>query len=152
MALLLLLFATSVVASAAQEEPDRSAFLLGWKAGAVDQREAKILEAFTTLELLQASKGEGIERVVSLQRQSINVDLLALSQSLDEMAAVTSWPPEIRVIAAMKSANVKEAFRRLRSARSAGRWQDPDAENEKAIQRIFAVYEQFGNPLRIESD
>ncbi len=149
-ALLLLLLSCPVATFASQWDTDNAAFLLGWKIGQVDLHEAQILEAFITIQLLQGLEGERIERVVGLKRKQINNDLLSLSKYLVEIAEVTEWPEEVRAIAGIKSANVKKAFHRLRQARGEGSWEDTNPENEKAIQRVFAVYDEFGNPLRIK--
>ena len=149
---LLLFLSCSVVTFGFQGETDNAAFLLGWKTGGVDLHEAKVLDAFVTIRLLEGMKGERIERVVGLKRTGINIDLLALSMYLDEMAEVAEWPEAVRAIAEIKSANVKKAFHSLRRARREGSWEDTDPENEEAIQRVFAVYEEFGNLLRIKSN
>lgn len=152
LALLMLLLLGPIETVGSQGNTDEAAFLVGWKAGQADMHEAKILEAFVTIQLLQGLDEPRIPRIVGLKRKQINNDLLSLSRYLDKMAEVREWPEEIRAIALIKSVNMKKAFQHLRQARLEGAWEETNPENEEAIQRVFAVYGEFGNPLRVEAN
>lgn len=152
LALLTLLLLRPIETSGSQGDTDEAAFLVGWKTGQADMHEAKILEAFVTIQLLQGLDGSRIPRIVGLKRKQINNDLLSLSRYLDEMAEVREWPEEVCATALIKSVNMKKAFQRLRQARREGAWEETNPENEKAIQRVFAVYDEFGNPLRVDAN
>lgn len=128
-------------------------FLLGWKVGQVEMHEAKILDAFLTLELLAGEPGEIVTRVVEMKKREINTDLLALSKYLveieDAREVTGGWPEELRIISKIKSPGVKAAMARLRQARIEGNWEDSDTEDEEAIGTVLDTYVTFGNLLRI---
>jgi len=149
--LLLSLTLFSVTMESRADSSDE-AFVLGWKVGQVDMHEAKILEAFLTIQSLKNEEGERIERIVSTKKQQIDVDLLSLATYSEEIDEATRWPDEVRAVVLLKSSNLKATMHRLREARRVGKWGDNDAANENAIQRVFDKYEEFGNLLEIESN
>lgn len=149
--LLLSLMLCSVTMGSRADSSDE-AFVLGWKVGQVDMHEAKILEAFLTIQSLENEEGERIERIVSTKKRQIDGDLLSLAMYSEEIDQATRWPDELRAVVLLKSSNLKATMHRLREARRVGEWEYSDAVSEKAIQRVFDKYEEFGNLLEIESN